>query len=68
MIEYLKQKKINFQFHYPKEIYKQKAYSNHKFGKFKYTSKLYKEIISIPCHPTLKEKEVDYIIKTLNSF
>ena len=68
MINYLKQKNINFQFHYPKEIYKQKAYSNYKFGKFKHTSELYKEIISIPCHPTLKEKEVDYIIKTLNSF
>ena len=38
MINYLKQKNINFQFHYPKEIYKQKAYSNYKFGKFKHTS------------------------------
>ena len=35
-------------------------------SKLKVTEKVTKEIVTIPIHPSLKNSEVNYIIKTIN--
>lgn len=70
IISYLNEKKIETIIHYPIPPHKQKAY-NKKYknvGKLMVAESMSNEVLSIPIGPHLKEKEVDYIIDSLNQF
>ena len=56
-------------YHYPVPPHKQNAYKNHfqSKRKLRITEQLAKEIISIPLHPNLGEKHIQYIIDALKS-
>ena len=65
---YLKQNNIESMLHYPKPFYKQPAFKRFKYKELPTTRKIYKEILSIPLHPSLKKKEIHYIVEKLNKF
>ncbi len=66
--DYLNKKGIANLIHYPIPINKQKAFVGQKTEKFTNTEKFTKEILSIPIYPELSEKEINYIIETINEF
>ncbi|MFZ2522253.1 MAG: DegT/DnrJ/EryC1/StrS family aminotransferase, partial [Minisyncoccia bacterium] len=70
LIEHLSKNDIGFGIHYPYPIHLQTGYSFlKKQSKYlKITEKTAKEIISLPIFPELQNKEIEYIVKTLNSF
>ena len=69
LIKYLIKNKIEYGLHYPKSINQIKAlkkiYLNKKFPNSEF---LAKNCLSLPIEPTLKNSEVNKIIKVLNSF
>ena len=56
--------------HYPIAPHQQKCYSNVEWykGNFPITEQIHREELSLPLNQSLKEDEIDYIIKTVNSF
>ncbi|MBA3047763.1 DegT/DnrJ/EryC1/StrS family aminotransferase [Patescibacteria group bacterium] len=68
LIKYLTAKNIGYGIHYPLPIHKQTAYKFLESSNLLNTESYAKEIISLPIFPELSKKEVNYIIKTLNSF
>jgi len=66
--KYLKKNGIETMIHYPRPFYKQPAFSQFIFDKTPTTDKIYNEILSIPLHPNLKKKEIQYIVKIINEF
>ena len=71
LINFLKQNKIQFSIHYANPLnimsyYKKKYKLNKKF--FKNSIKYGNTCISLPTYPKLKNKEVDFITKKINSF
>lgn len=54
--------------HYPIPPHKQEAYKEWNGLKFPITEKIHAEELSLPMSPTLKEEQVDYVIKTINDF
>ena len=69
LVEYLNKKDIKSIIHYPILSYKQKF--NFKYKKFEEcynAEEISKTCLSIPCHPFLKKKEINKIIKILNEF
>ena len=71
LIEYLKDKKIQFSIHYANSLdqmtYYKKKY-NLKKNSYKNSIRYGKTCISLPVYPKLKNKEVDYISKSINKF
>ncbi len=69
LINLFKKNKIQFGFHYPKSINQidslKKIFKN---SKYKNSELLAKKCFSIPIDPMLKKKEVQKIVKVLNSF
>jgi dTDP-4-amino-4,6-dideoxygalactose transaminase len=68
--KYLLDNDIHTIIHYPIAPHQQKCYSNVEWyrGSFPVTEKIHKEELSLPLNQSLKENEIDYIIKTVNSF
>ena len=71
LIEYLKEKKIQFSIHYANSLdqmtyYKKK--NNLKKNTYKNSIQYGKTCISLPVYPKLKNKEVDYISKSIKEF
>jgi len=69
-MEFLLNEGISTIIHYPIPIHLQPAYKylNYKKGDLPVTEKLCEEIISLPIFPDLKDKEVEYVIKTVKNF
>ena len=71
LIKHLKEKNIQFSIHYAKSLnnmtYYKKKY-NLKKNLFKNSIKYGQTCISLPVYPKLKNKEVDYISKSINEF
>lgn len=71
LIDYLKKKKIQFSIHYANSLdrmsYYKKKYNLKKIS-FKNSIEYGKTCISLPVYPKLKNKEIDYICKTINDF
>ena len=65
----MKKKNINLSIHYEYPIHTMKAYKNFNKNKnlLKETEKNSKIIFSLPIYPTLKNKEINNIIKTLKN-
>lgn len=66
--EYLDQQEVQTIIHYPIAMHHQPAYSELSSLSLPIVEQLHDEVISIPLHTSLEEKEVDFIIKTLNRF
>jgi len=68
--EYLKEKEIPNAIYYPVQLHKQKAYTDKRYNEadFKITNVLVNTVISLPMHTELKEEQLVYITKTINSF
>ena len=69
IFEYFKKRGINLQVHYipiHMQPYYQKMF-NFKKGDFPVSEKFYFQEISLPIYPSLSIKDVNYIIKTINS-
>lgn len=65
---FLSQNGIQTLVHYPIPPHKQKALKEFSHLSLPVTEKIHQQELSIPNHPYLKTKEVDYIIKVINSF
>lgn len=68
LLDYLLNKEIQVQIHYPVPPHKQKAYKEWKKIYFPITEKIHKEILSLPISPVLTDNEVKKIVETVNSF
>ncbi len=68
LIQYLDEKGIQTHIHYPVAPHQQKAYSSCIWGNLPFAEKIHKEILSLPCRPSLEEEEVEYIVKCINAF
>lgn len=64
--KYLLDSNIQTQIHFPIPVYKQKVYSETKFYHLPITEKYCREILSIPIHPELTEKELKYIAEKVS--
>jgi dTDP-4-amino-4,6-dideoxygalactose transaminase len=66
---YLKSKGINVAVFYPLPLHLQPAYRNlgYKRGDFPVAEKVAKEILALPMHPFLSEKEIRYVANNLNT-
>lgn len=68
--EFLAEKGIGHLIHYPLPFYKQKAYqelSKYK-NNFPLTNLISTEVISLPIGPHLQQKQVQYVVETVNKF
>ncbi len=66
--KYLRAKNIPTMRHYPIPPHKQKAFRELNKKQFKITENIYNEILSLPIFPTLKKKDLSYIVKMINKF
>jgi dTDP-4-amino-4,6-dideoxygalactose transaminase len=67
-LNYLKKNNIYAGIHYPLPNHKQKPFIKYCKKKLPVTEKICKEIVSIPNFPLLKLKEINKIIKVINSY
>ena len=65
LIAYLTEKGIGSAVFYPLPIHKQKAYSEYNHQRFPIAEKIAQEVLSLPVHPGLTEKELHMIIAVL---
>lgn len=66
--QYMAQRGIETQVHYPTPPHKQGAYKEWAELSFPISEKIAQTILSIPCNPALTNEEVDRIIEALNTF
>jgi dTDP-4-amino-4,6-dideoxygalactose transaminase len=70
LLEYLKKKGIEGRIHFPTPIHLMRGYKflGYKKGDFPVTEKAAREIISLPMHPHLQERELEKIVKAIRAF
>ncbi len=70
LLAYLRKKEIGALIHYPNPVHLQKAYkdSGYKPGDFPAAEKIARQIISLPMHPFLKRREIEYVAKKILQF
>lgn len=66
--QYLADKGIGTQIHYPIPPHKQKAYMEWNDKSFPITEKIAREELSLPCNQSMTDSEVEYVIQTINAF
>lgn len=66
--DYLDEKGIQTDVHYPMPIHKQEAYRQYRHLVLPITEKMFEEVISLPLNGVLTDLEVDYIIQTINYY
>jgi dTDP-4-amino-4,6-dideoxygalactose transaminase len=66
--KFLHKKKIQTIIHYPIPPHRQVAFKEYRKLKLKKTEQLAKEILSLPNYPTITNKELKYIVNTINKF
>ena len=66
---FLNKKGIETAIHYPKPIHKQKAFIND-YGniRLKYTERYAKQILSLPIHAFLNDKQIKYVVNNIKLF
>lgn len=68
LLNILKEKGIGTGVHYPLPIHQQELYKKLKYkDKMPVAEKLAKQVISLPVHPAVTEKDLEYIIETISS-
>ena len=70
LLNHCQKKGIEAEVHYPKPMYLQESlkYLKHKKGDFPITDSHTKKIITFPCDQHLNKNQLNYIIKTVQSF
>ena len=71
LVNFLQSKGIDAKKHYPIPMHLQppiKKMGNYKKGDFPFAEKLCNETVSLPVHEFIKEKEINYIIKSIKNF
>ena len=70
LLKYCLSKGIEAKIHYPKPMYLQEGckFLGHKRGDFPVTDYHTKNLISFPCDQHMTKKQLDYIVKTVNTF
>jgi len=70
LLHYLKENSIGYGIHYPLPTYEQKLYQNlgYKDITCPVTERLCDQVVSLPVHPALSEKDLNYIINKLRKF
>jgi dTDP-4-amino-4,6-dideoxygalactose transaminase len=66
--KFLETNKIETMIHYPLPPHKQIAFEEFNKKNFHTTEKIYKEILSLPIFPTLKQSEILRVVKVINKF
>lgn len=66
--EYLNEKGIHTNIHYPISIAKQKAYKDDNLNDLPVAEKIAKEELSLPLYYGMTDKEIDYVISVLNKY
>ncbi|MBI2443578.1 MAG: DegT/DnrJ/EryC1/StrS family aminotransferase [Candidatus Levybacteria bacterium] len=67
LMNYLARRRIGSGIYYPVPLHRQEAYKTFRFGSFPVTEKVTKEILSIPVHPGLSQKDLNYIVETIQT-
>ena len=67
-INHLENNEVGYLIHYPTPPHKQEALREYNCLKLPITEDYHREVVSIPLYPSISDKEVDYIIRVLNSF
>ena len=65
---YLAEKGIGTNVHYPVPAHQQKAFKELNDLSFPQTEYLHRTEVSLPCHPLLTEKEVLFIVDCINNY
>lgn len=70
LVQFLQKKDIETNIHYPTPVHLLPAFSHlqYKENDFPVAETLSKRILSLPFHPYLTKKQVDYIVRALKSF
>jgi dTDP-4-amino-4,6-dideoxygalactose transaminase len=66
--KYLSEKGIQTMIHYPVPPHKQPAYAAWSNDNYPISEKIHQEIISLPISPVMKDDEVEYVCKVVNSY
>lgn len=66
--DYLIERGIRTQVHYPTPPHKQQAYREWNSSLFPVTEKIHDEVLSLPLHSSLNEKEMEIICQEVNKF
>lgn len=66
--QYLSKYGIQTLIHYPIPPHKQEAYVEMSKSKYKISEQIHSQVLSLPLSPTLKEKDVKYIVEVLNGY
>lgn len=66
--QYLHERGIGTEVHYPIPPHQQRAYSAFAQASLPISERLHKEVISLPLNPVLTDEEVSYIIDAINMF
>lgn len=66
---YLKENGIETNIHYPRPIYRQKAYAEEFEGQdFPVTDRICEEELSLPIFPGMSREQMEYVVKMVNQF
>ena len=65
---YLSARDIQTQIHYPIPPHKQKAYAEWNDRHYPITEQIASQELSLPCHPSMTDEEVQQVIDALNAF
>lgn len=68
LAEFLKERGIQTNIHYPIPPHQQKAYSEYDGDSYPITEQIHKQVLSIPISPVLSQQDVQYIIACLNQY
>lgn len=66
--KYLSEKGIQTVIHYPIPPHKQPAYAEWNSLSYPLSEQIHEEIISLPISPVMKQEEVEYVCKVVNSY
>jgi dTDP-4-amino-4,6-dideoxygalactose transaminase len=66
--QYLFDNGIQTQIHYPIAIHEQKAYLAYQNAELPNTELIHQTVLSLPISPVMMDEEIDYVIRTMNSY
>jgi dTDP-4-amino-4,6-dideoxygalactose transaminase len=68
LVNYLTDKGIQTNVHYPLPIHKQEAYREYNQLSLPLTEQIHREVVSLPLNTALTSEQTEYIIRTINQF
>lgn len=68
LLDHLRRRGVDAKIHYPKPLYANPAFKNVRHRVVKKQEIIHDQLISFPIHQFMTDKEVDYVIKSVNKF